>query len=161
MRAHTTISKPVKSACLLPLMECGKETLCSHGTISSTLHQVKFNCFHFLESLGLSPAGGGAKRTRWKVCLGLVHFTLEFYPPSLSYWLHSKFQPGKPLQKSLRRWETIKAQKQQVSHWDEHPSPWHSKQLLVMPQSLLSVQRLEFLILSSSFLVWFFLHTQK
>lgn len=39
---------------------------------------------------------------------------MEFYPPSLSYWLRSKFQPGKPLQKSLRRRETIKAQKQQV-----------------------------------------------
>lgn len=41
-------------------------------------------------------------------------------------------------------------------------APWRSKQLLMMPQWLLSVQQLEFLILSSSFLVWFLsLHTSQ
>lgn len=107
VKAHTTISKPVEFACLLPPMEYGKETFFSHGTISSTLHQVKFNCFHFLESLGISPAGGGAQRRRWKISLCLIHFTLDLYP-SFSYHLYtvgffllrlvySRFQPGKPV----------------------------------------------------------------
>lgn len=99
MKAPTTMSKPAKFACLLPPMECGKETFFSPGTISSTLHQVKFNCFRFLESLGISPAGGGAKRKSWKIRLCLIHCTLEVYPSPLCCWLCGKSQPGEPLKK--------------------------------------------------------------
>lgn len=78
--------KPVKSACLLPPMECGKETVFSPGTISSTLHQVKFNCFHFLASLGISPVGGGAERKSWKSTsvFNTLHLgSVSFLPPLL------------------------------------------------------------------------------
>lgn len=82
MKAPTTISKPVKFACLLPPVECGKETFFSHGTTFSTLHQVKFNYFHFLESIGISLAGGGAeRRAQNKSVLPTFYLGVSFFFP--------------------------------------------------------------------------------
>ena len=139
VKAHTTISKPVEFACLLPPMECGKETFFSHGTISSTLHQVKFNCFHFLESLGISPAGGGARRRRWKISLCLIHFTLDLYP-SFSYHLFPGFSLGSYFRafKEMGNYGGRRNNKYLIGGENTSEVNWPRKQWLVTPPSLLS-----------------------
>lgn len=120
VKAPTTISKPVKFACLLPPMACGKETVFSPGTISSTLHQVKFNCFHFLESLGISPVGGGAKRKSWKntSVFNTLHLgSVSFLPLLL---VVQQLSAGEATFRNLQRG------KDQGSCWGE--VRWHSKQ---------------------------------
>lgn len=131
-------------------MVCGKETFFSPGTISSTLHQVKFNCFHFLESLGVSPAGGGAQRRRWKISLGLIHFTLELYPSSFCHWWYPTFQPGKPLLKNLKRKITEEEVITGLLLGREHIRGESTLKAMTTHATIITIKQLEYLILPGS-----------
>lgn len=153
------MSKPVKFACLLPPMECGKETFFSHGTISSTLHQVKFNCFHFLESLGVSPAGEGTQRRCWKISLCLIYFSLELYSLSLYCCDAASFSLGSGFtnRREILEEEEITG----ILLGKEHIRGKLSLKAMTRHALIITIELLEYPTLPSSFLVCCCLHKKE